>query len=113
MSKSSRKGDRRELEFATKFLGHAKYKLSRKGYKGPDVGAKPLRLKKVFTFFEIKSKEDLPLWLVGDGDADSEGWLAQMDREGADAVVFRQNHKPWYMIVKITPEDFEEVEFPL
>ena len=106
MSKSSRKGDLREREFATKFLGDVRYKLSRKGYEGPDVGGSTLRLNKLFTWFEVKSKEDLPQWLVGEGEGDKEGWLAQMRREGADAIVFRQNRKPWLLLTEIDPKDF-------
>ena len=100
MSKSSRKGNRRELEFA-EFIGGEK--LSRLGYEGPDVGSKPMHLTKPFRLWEVKSAEDLPLWLVG-----PEGWLGQMEREGADGLVFRQNRKPWYLIVKIEEDDFED-----
>lgn len=94
LSKSSRKGDRREHEWAHVVGGE---KLSRKGYEGPDVKSDPLELRKVFEYWEVKSTEDLPLWLVGD-----EGWIGQMHREGADAVVFRQNRKQWYLLTPIT-----------
>lgn len=103
MSKSSRKGDRREHEWAEKVGGE---KISRKGYEGPDVISPPIHLTKAMMRWEVKSKEDLPDWLVGE-----EGWLGQMEREGADALVFRQNRKPWYMIVRIGDEDLEELEY--
>lgn len=95
MSKSSRKGDLRENEFATLIGGK---KISRKGYEGPDVESPPLRFGRTFSLWEVKSKEDLPAWLAG-----PEGWLGQMKREGADAVVFRQNRGEWYAIIPLAP----------
>ena len=103
MSKQSRKGDLREHEWAGECDG---IKISRKGYEGPDVQSLPTRIKKVFRFWEVKSTEDLPKWLVGE-----EGWLGQMEREGADAVVFRQNRKGWYLITPISADDLEQATF--
>ena len=97
MSKSSRKGYLREQEWADLVGGK---KMSRLGYEGPDVISPNKRFTPNLSVWEVKSKEDLPAWLVG-----PEGWLGQMEREGADAIVFRQNRKPWYMIVKISAED--------
>lgn len=97
MTKQSRKGDKREHEWARFISGK---KVSRKGYEGPDVISNPLHLQKPLTVWEVKSREELPNWFAG-----PEGWLGQMHREGADAVVFRQNRKGWYMIVKIDEGD--------
>ena len=94
MSKSSRKGSRRELEWAT-FIGGEK--KSRLGYEGPDVQSLPMKLTKELRLWEVKSKEAMPAWLVG-----PDGWLGQIAKSGADAVVFRQNNKGWYMIVPIS-----------
>ena len=108
MSKSSRKGDRREHQWADEIGGE---KLSRKGYEGPDVKSAPVHLLTPLMNWEVKSKEALPNWLVGKPEkGQEEGWLTQMEREGADALVFRQNRGPWYMIVQVTGEDFEEIK---
>lgn len=98
MSKgSTRKGNRRENEWATLIGGK---KLSRLGYEGPDVQSDPLQIVKSFELWEIKSKEAMPEWLVGD-----KGWIGQMHREGADAIVFRQNRGQWYLLTPISPTD--------
>lgn len=102
MSKSSRKGAYRERQWA-KFVNGEK--MSRLGYEGPDVKSKPLHLMKPLMSWEVKSREALPDWLVG-----TEGWLGQMKREGADALVFRQNRGNWYMIVEIEEGDLEEIK---
>ena len=99
MTKQSQKGDRREHEWASIVGGE---KISRKGYEGPDVRSEPLQMVKSFEHWEVKSTEALPNWLVG-----PEGWLGQMEREGADAVVFRQNRKQWYLITPITAGELE------
>lgn len=100
MSRQSRKGDRREREWADLNGG---VKLSRKGYEGPDVATPPLRLNRVFTRWEVKSKEDLPKWLAD--------WMGQMGRYGNVPLVFRQNRKPWFMLVRVDPAtDLEEVD---
>lgn len=101
MSKSSRKGDRREHEWAFIVGGE---KLSRKGYEGPDVKSDPMKIDKVFEYWEVKSKEAMPAWLVG-----PDGWIGQMQREGADAVVFRQNHKQWYLLTPITAGELKSL----
>lgn len=89
MSKSSRKGARREREWADKWNGH---KVSRLGYEGPDVVTPSLNLTEPLRVWEVKSKEALPKWLVD--------WLEQVDREGADALAFRQNRGDWYVIIR-------------
>ncbi len=93
MSKSSRKGARREHEWANLVGGEKK---SRLGYEGPDVKSLPMRLTKAFSLWEVKSKESMPAWLVG-----PDGWLGQIEKSGAHAVVFRQNRGRWYMIVPL------------
>lgn len=102
MSKSSRKGAYRENQWA-KFIGGEK--LSRLGYEGPDVKSPPLHLMKPLALWEVKSREALPDWLVG-----TEGWIGQMKREGADAIVFRQNRGSWYIIVEINEGDLEQIK---
>lgn len=102
MSKSSRKGNYRENQWA-KFIGGKK--LSRLGYEGPDVESKPLHLMKPLRLWEVKSREAMPEWLVG-----TEGWIGQMKREGADALIFRQNRGNWYMLVEIEKGDLEEIK---
>lgn len=97
MSKSSRKGDSRENERAADTGGE---KVSRKGYEGADVVHPPLVLRSPLRICEVKSKEDLPLWLVGVDKNGNEGWITQMEREGADYIAFRQNRQPWYVIMR-------------
>lgn len=96
MSKSSRKGDRREKEWADLWDGT---KISRKGYQGPDVITPPLHINKLAKW-EVKSAENLPLWFIGVNKDGDEGWITQMEREGADALAFRQNYGDWYIIVR-------------
>lgn len=105
MSKSSRKGNRREHEWANLVGGEKK---SRLGYKGPDVHSLPMKLTRRLEYWEVKSDEKLPLWLIGVNASGEEGWLTQMEREGADAVVFRQNRGKWYMIVPL-PDPVEDL----
>lgn len=77
-------------------------KHSRKGYEGPDVVSPPMKVAKTFEYWEVKSTEALPNWLVGD-----DGWIGQMHREGADAVVFRQNRKQWYLLTPISAAELK------
>lgn len=93
MSKSSRKGALRENEWARKVGGE---KVSRLGYEGPDVESPPKVLNRKLRKWEVKSKEDLPDWFAG-----PDGWIGQMRREGADAIVFRRNRDNWFLLVEL------------
>lgn len=98
MSRASRKGDVREHEWANEWGGK---KLSKKGYEGPDVKTPPLVLAEPMTIWEVKSKEDLPLWLVGESETrDKRGWIPQMEKDGSHGIAFRQNYKDWYFIAR-------------
>ena len=53
------------------------------------------------TIWEVKSKEDLPLWLVGESETrEKRGWIPQMEEDGSHGIAFRQNYKDWYFIAR-------------
>lgn len=92
---SNSTGARYEREYATLRGGS---KISRLGYEGPDVlmsdplGVTGLRVA------EVKYRRRLPLWL--------EEWHEEIDRKGADYLVYRRARGPWMALL---PESRLEV----
>lgn len=94
MGKKSRdKGRRGELEWAKKRGGK---RISRIGLDGPDVQTPPYQPEPA-VLWEVKRPGSLPVWL--------KDYLDQMEREGADALAFREDRGTWYTIHPVKEDD--------
>ena len=85
MVNSRDKGRRGEREFAKLFDG---VRISEPGRPGPDVRTPPLVLAEALEVFEVKWSNR---WRLRE-------WLKQAEREGADAIAFREDRGPWYVL---------------
>ena len=95
--KSRNKGRRGELEWAGVTGGE---RISRIGLDGPDVESPPYQPEPV-RLWEVKRVSKIPA-VVRD-------WIAQMEREGAEAIAFRQDRDKWFTIHPvIVEEDIED-----
>ena len=85
---SRNKGRRGELEWA-KYVGGRR--CNDEGLPGHDVESDPLGIWPGISKWEVKRPGTM---LVG-----LKNWIDQMEKEGSDAVAFREDNGRWYIIV--------------
>lgn len=89
MTNSRRKGQRGQVEAAHKLNGKV---IARAGVPGPDVLSPPIAtLHPPLARWEIKRPGKLS--------AELRSWINQASREGADAVMFREDRGKWFVLI--------------